>query len=182
MISECPSAWESRTWTIRSLEIRTSACLVPFVTDNISLRSHGLFTPSPLHFLFSNYFFQGSGISSPHQEAEVLWQPQTMAATGGEVKLANRNVTQSFPSAVLPLPFPTAYNEKFFLPKYCLNFKYTISLGVTRWKEKSGLQHKTSMRKLHWTNSETKFLLSSLKWQAHQGTRLLPHCGMLKLF
>lgn len=77
-------------------------------------------------------FFQESGISSPHQEAEVLWQPQTMAATGGEVKLANRNVTQSFPSAFLSLPFPTAYNEKFFLPKYCLNFKYTISLGVTR--------------------------------------------------
>lgn len=94
------------------------------------------------------------------------------AGHGRKVKLANRNVTQSLLRAFLSLAFPTTYNEKFSLPKYCLNFKYTISPGVTRWKEKSGLQRKTSMRKLRLLGQRNYIFIELLEMTvAHDGNQ-----------
>ena len=186
---------ESRTQTICFLE-RTCAkhrilSLTFTATNDIRLRSHWLFNSvsSPLTSFFSRWkkssrrFFPGVWHFQSTPGSSTSLVPQCTGSTGRKVKLANRNATQSFLDAFLPLAFPTTYNEKFSLPKYCLNFKYTISLEVTRWKKRSSLQHKTSMQKLPWVNTETKFLLSSLKWQKHiKATKLSPHCGVLKLF
>ena len=95
--------------------------------DDVSWRSYWLFKPTSnrlLTFFSSKLFFPG--VWHFQSTPGVFWQPQSTAATGGKVKPANRNVTQSFLSAFLSLAFPTTYNEKFFLPKYCLNFKYTM--------------------------------------------------------
>ena len=138
----------------------------------------------PTHtFSPPNSFFQGSGISSPSQGAEVLRRPKARRPLAEK---SNQQIEMSlnhFPMLSSHWPSPPHIMRTAFCPNIVWISNTQFPPGVTRWKENSGLQHKTSMWKLPWMNTETKFLLSSLKWQKHiKATRLPSHCGVLKLF
>lgn len=138
--------------------------------------------PAHSHFFSSKFFFPG------------VWHFQFIPGSwgspggpkhggpGGKVKPANRNVTQSFPCAFSHWPSPPHIMENCFCPKYCLNFKYTISRG-TRMKRELWFAHKTSVWKLPWmNNSKLNFIELLEMTEAHQGNQAPFHCGVLKLF